>query len=78
MTNNLDLRMARHEATQGWWWQVVGPPTVRWYRSREAAANAERAAIWRDRPIHNDTYNRDNPHRVPVHRPHRSGEGIRL
>lgn len=72
MTNDVIRRMRQHADRSGWWPLVVGPPTVRWYRSRQAAAVAERDAIYRDRPLHNDRYNRANPHRVLVYRPRRA------
>lgn len=72
---NLEARTDQHRRRSVWWPLVVGPPTVRRYRSVPAAERAEVQAIRRDRPIYNDQHNRDNPHRVAVYRPRRARVG---
>jgi predicted GIY-YIG superfamily endonuclease len=71
MTNDVERRMEQHAADKSWWPQVASR-TVRWFGSRPAAARAEEAAVLRDKPAHNDLYNRGNPHRVAVYRPRRA------
>lgn len=52
ITNSVELRWAQHRAAKPWWKDAV-IREVRYYPTRELLEAAEKAAIKRERPIHN-------------------------
>lgn len=52
MTSNFPQRMIRHQATQSWW-GTVDFVSVESYADRESLRNAEREAIFYEKPKHN-------------------------
>jgi predicted GIY-YIG superfamily endonuclease len=69
-------RTAQHASKKAWFSQVVNI-SVEWFPSREMAESAERAAIIRERPKYNSTWNRapvTHTPRQPERRPRRRPE----
>lgn len=63
ISDDVDRRFSQH-AKGKWWWPDVRRHVVETYPDRELAETAEALAIRRDRPRHNDLFNRSNPDRV--------------
>lgn len=54
------VRWHQHEQAKEWW-PEVRRQTIEWHASREAAEDAERAAIKAERPKYNKQHNRPQP-----------------
>lgn len=57
ITKSVQRRWTEHETTKSWWPEVTAA-TLEHYPTREAALEAERAAIIAERPRHNVTHAR--------------------
>lgn len=67
ITSKPERRWLQHAADKAWWGEVADK-SVRWYRDRKAAAEAERAAMRAEKPRHNQSGNPHARHELPPSR----------